>query len=64
LFKKPGCGTHINFIPQHNHGYIISNNNEGFVEIIEKGKQTPTKRLDIELMHCSLVHDGKLFIGS
>lgn len=65
LFKKPGSGTHINVVQKTSSLiYFIANNSDGFVDIIEKGKQAPVKKLEIELMHCSLVHDGKLLIGS
>lgn len=42
----------------------MANHSEGHVELIEKGKQVPFKKIDINLMNCSLLFDGKLFIGS
>lgn len=65
LFPKQGSGTHINiFSPKPKLNYLLANNSDGFVEVIEKGKTSPFKKIEIELMHCSLILDGKLLIGS
>ena len=51
-------------LPDGKGTYIIANNAEGKIDVIQQGKQTPYKSLNIDMMHCSLVHGQHLLIGS
>ena len=65
-FNNPGAATHINLvnIPNSTTSYIIANNAKGKIDVIEKGKSSPYKQLNIDSMHCSLVTGQYLIIGS
>ena len=56
-FTKSGAATHINLVrmPNSSVSYLIANNAKGKIDIIEKGKSSPVKQLQIDSMHCSLV---------
>ena len=65
-FAKPGSATHINlvYIPGTKTSYVIANNTNGKIDVIEKGNVKPYKQLNIEAMHCSMTNGQYLIIGS
>ena len=65
-FTKPGSATHINLVrmPDGATSYIIANNSQGKIDVIDKEKSSLYKQLNIDQMHCSLVTGQYLVIGS